>query len=61
VRIGAESFIGINVTLRDHITVGRRNVIGAAAVILADTKDDAVFAATSTPMSKIPSSRLRRI
>jgi sugar O-acyltransferase (sialic acid O-acetyltransferase NeuD family) len=61
VRIGAESFIGINVTLRDHITVGRRNVIGAAAVILADTKDDAVFAATATPMSKIPSSRLRRI
>jgi sugar O-acyltransferase (sialic acid O-acetyltransferase NeuD family) len=61
VRIGAECFIGINATLRDHISVGRRNVIGAGAVILADTRDDAVFAATATPMSSIPSNRLRRI
>jgi carbonic anhydrase/acetyltransferase-like protein (isoleucine patch superfamily) len=61
VRIGAECFIGINATLRDHISVGRRNVIGAGAVILADTRDDAVFAATATPMSPIPSNRLRRI
>lgn len=29
VRIGAESFVGVNATVRDHVTIGRRNVIGA--------------------------------
>jgi len=61
VRIGAESFVGINASIRDHVRVGRRNVIGAGATILADTPDEAVFASEGTPMSKVPSSRLRRI
>jgi sugar O-acyltransferase (sialic acid O-acetyltransferase NeuD family) len=61
VRVGAESFVGINATLRDHITVGRRNVIGAGAVIVADTADEAVFGATATDVSRVPSSRLRHI
>jgi sugar O-acyltransferase (sialic acid O-acetyltransferase NeuD family) len=61
VSVGAESFVGINALVRDHIRIGRRNVIGAGATILADTPDEAVFASAGTPMSKVPSSRLRRI
>lgn len=61
VRVGTESFVGINATIRDHVTIGKRNVIGAGTVILADTADEAVFAAAATPLAKVPSSRLRGI
>jgi sugar O-acyltransferase (sialic acid O-acetyltransferase NeuD family) len=61
VTVGAESFVGINATIRDHVRIGRRNVIGAGATILGDTADESVFATAGTPVSKVPSSRLRRI
>ncbi|MDB5451712.1 MAG: Acyltransferase [Caulobacteraceae bacterium] len=60
-RIGQGSFIGVNATLRDNITVGARNVIGAGALILADTPDNGVFMGQATEMSRVPSNRLRGI
>lgn len=33
-RIGQGSFVGVNVTIRDHVTVGRKCVPGASALIL---------------------------
>jgi sugar O-acyltransferase (sialic acid O-acetyltransferase NeuD family) len=42
-KIGDYSFLGVNATLRDGITIGRSNVIGAGALIMKDTEDEAVF------------------
>ncbi|HET9161519.1 MAG TPA: acetyltransferase [Caulobacteraceae bacterium] len=60
-RIGQGTFIGVNATLRDGISIGRHNVIGAAALILADTPDNGVFIGAATEMSRVPSNRLRGI
>lgn len=47
-KIGAYSFLGVNSTFRDGITVGESNVIGAGAVIMKDTKDHEVYAPQRT-------------
>lgn len=59
--VGDNTFIGVNATLRDHIQIGRFNVIGAAALILGDTEDNKVYMATATEASRVPSNRLRSI
>jgi sugar O-acyltransferase (sialic acid O-acetyltransferase NeuD family) len=61
VTVGEGTFLGVNATLRDGIKVGQRNVIGAGALILADTPDGGVFMGSATPLSKVPSHRLRSI
>lgn len=61
VTIGSHSFVGVNATIRDNVKIGSRNVLGAATLILADTPDEAVFIGNGTPISKVPSSRLRSI
>lgn len=61
VRIGSESFVGINVTIRDRVTVGKRCVLGAGAVVLADLPDESVVSPEATPISRVPSRRLRRL
>ena len=61
VHIGERTFIGVNVTISNNIRIGARNVIGAGALIVADTPDDAVYKEDATPISKVPSSRLRSI
>lgn len=43
VHIGAYTFIGVNATLRDSITVGKLNVIGAGALIMRSTQDHEVY------------------
>jgi sugar O-acyltransferase (sialic acid O-acetyltransferase NeuD family) len=47
-KIGAYCFLGVNSTLRDDITVGESNVIGAGAVIMTDTKNHQVYAPQRT-------------
>jgi sugar O-acyltransferase (sialic acid O-acetyltransferase NeuD family) len=61
VRIGAGSFVGVNVTIRDHVTVGRKCVLGAGALILEDCADEGVYAPRGTERAKVPSSRLRNL
>jgi sugar O-acyltransferase (sialic acid O-acetyltransferase NeuD family) len=61
VRIGAASFVGVNVTIRDHVQIGRRCVLGAGSLILSDAPDESVFSPGLTERSKVPSSRLRGI
>jgi acetyltransferase-like isoleucine patch superfamily enzyme len=51
----------VNVTIRDNIRIGARNVLGAGALILSDTPDNAVFMGQATEMSRVPSNRLRSI
>lgn len=61
VHIKRGTFIGVNATLRDHITVGEYCVVGAAAVLLGDAEDEAVFRATPTEPHHRKSSELRGI
>lgn len=42
-RIGEYTFIGVNATLRNDITVGKSNIIGAGCSILKSTGDNEVF------------------
>jgi sugar O-acyltransferase (sialic acid O-acetyltransferase NeuD family) len=51
VRIGAYSFLGVNATLRNGITIAPRTLIGAGAVIMADTADDGVH--VSRPATRL--------
>ncbi|MGK0256074.1 MAG: sugar O-acyltransferase (sialic acid O-acetyltransferase NeuD family) [Arcobacteraceae bacterium] len=55
------TFIGVNATLRDHIKIGKSNVIGAGALILSDTEDKKVYMEKETEVSRVPSNRLRGI
>lgn len=61
VRIGPRCFIGVNVTIRDKVTIGADCVIGAGALVLSDIPDGSVLSPGGTEISKVPSSRLRRI
>jgi sugar O-acyltransferase (sialic acid O-acetyltransferase NeuD family) len=58
-RVGESSFIGVNATLRDHITIGKENVIGAGSLILSNTEDKNVFMEKATEVSRVPSNRLK--
>jgi UDP-3-O-[3-hydroxymyristoyl] glucosamine N-acyltransferase len=59
--IGQGSFIGVNATLRDNISIGRQCVIGAGTLILASVPDFGVLIGEATPVSRVPSNRLRNI
>lgn len=59
VTIGDHCFIGVNATLRDGINVAPRTLIGAGALLLADTQPEQVFMSEATPVSRVPSSRVR--
>ena len=61
VRVGRRSFLGVNATLRNHITVGERCVIGAGALLLNDAEPEGVYMGTASERSRVPSSRLRGI
>jgi sugar O-acyltransferase (sialic acid O-acetyltransferase NeuD family) len=43
VRVGARSFIGVNATLRNSITIGAETLIGAGAIIMKDTQPKSVY------------------
>jgi sugar O-acyltransferase (sialic acid O-acetyltransferase NeuD family) len=61
VSIGDYSFVGVNATIRNNVTLGERCVIGAGSLILADVPAESVFGPEGTPVSKVPSSRLRHL
>jgi len=61
VRIGQGSFVGVNVTIRDHVTIGKKCVLGAGALVLEDQPDFSVIAPRGTERSPVPSTRLRNL
>jgi sugar O-acyltransferase (sialic acid O-acetyltransferase NeuD family) len=60
-RIGAGSFIGMNATIREHVTIGPGAIVGAGAVILKDVAEGAAHLIESTPPSRLPAARLKRL
>lgn len=43
VRVGTRSFLGVNATLRNSITLGEQTLIGAGAIIMKDTAPKSVY------------------
>ncbi len=43
VRVGSYSFLGVNATIRDDISIGEACVIDAGALIMKSTKDKEVY------------------
>jgi acetyltransferase-like isoleucine patch superfamily enzyme len=61
VSIKESCFLGVNATLRDHVTIGEKCIFGAGALILADAAAEGVFVGTATERSRVPSARVRNI
>ena len=59
--IGDYTFIGINATIAPFVQVGSHNLIGAAAVILRDTKDYEVYKGQRSVASRVSSLRIRNM
>jgi sugar O-acyltransferase (sialic acid O-acetyltransferase NeuD family) len=55
------TFIGVNATLRNNIRIATENVIGAGALILADTEPKGVYIGTPAEKHRVSSDRLKRI
>jgi sugar O-acyltransferase (sialic acid O-acetyltransferase NeuD family) len=58
VRIGPYCFIGVNVTLRDAITIAPRTLLGAGAIIMKDTIERGVYLPSRTPLFPKKSSEI---
>jgi len=54
-------FLGVNATIRDHITIARENVIGAGCLITRDTQPREVYVGDFSKPSKVPSNRLKNL
>ena len=54
-------FLGVNATIRDHVTIARENVIGAGCLITRDTQPREVYIGEASKPSKVPSNRLKKI
>lgn len=61
VRISDYTFVGLNATIGPHVTVAARNVIGAGALILRDTKEAEIYPGDPTVPTRAKSDRLRQI
>jgi sugar O-acyltransferase (sialic acid O-acetyltransferase NeuD family) len=55
VKIGEQTFIALNSTIRDNITIGERCIIGAGSLIMHDTGSDKVFLCKETKAQKMSS------
>ena len=51
VRVGSYSFVGVNATIRDGVTIAPECVIGAGALIMGDTRVGEVYSVRGTEPS----------
>lgn len=61
VDVGPYCFLGINSTIRDGIKIAQECVIGAGTVIMNDTKEKEVYAATKSKPLPITSDKLKHL
>lgn len=57
VTVGDCTFIGLGATVASFVNVGKSNLIGAGAVIHADTKDFEIYKGPHSKPSRVPSTR----
>jgi len=58
VTVGDGTFVGLNATVAPGLVIGAHNIIGAGALILANTGDDEVYRGHGSTRSTVPSGRL---
>jgi sugar O-acyltransferase (sialic acid O-acetyltransferase NeuD family) len=61
VTIGCYTFLGVNSTVRDGVNLAEKNVIGAGALVLKDTKENEVYPGRMTEVSKVPSYKIKKL
>ncbi len=61
VKIGNNCFIGVNATLRDHITLGEATMVGAGAILIKDTLPKQVYRAPRSECMAITSDEIKKI
>jgi sugar O-acyltransferase (sialic acid O-acetyltransferase NeuD family) len=61
VSIEDQCFIGVNATIRDHISIGVGTIIGAGALVMKDTDPFSVYAPVSTQPRISTSKEIRKI
>lgn len=61
VRVGSQSFLGVNSTLRDSISIGKKTVVGAGALVLKDVPEGSVIPGNKSTPIVGKSSQLRKI
>ena len=62
VRVGRNSFIGVNSTVVDHIEIAPFTLLGAGCLVQQSTEAEGVYAPVATiEKRKVPSTRLRNI
>jgi len=59
--VGDYSFIGISATIGPFVQVGKRNLIGAGAMILEDTADNAIYRSPRSVASAATTLRARKL
>lgn len=55
------SFIGVNASIRDHVVIGEKSIIGAGALIMKNVDPEGVYIPARTEPKALKSSRLKRI
>jgi len=58
VRVGPYCFIGVNVTLRNSITIAPRTLLGAGAIVMKDTVENGVYLPQRTELFHKKSSEI---
>jgi sugar O-acyltransferase (sialic acid O-acetyltransferase NeuD family) len=53
-RVGERGFLGLHSTVRDRVTVAERCIVGAGAVVVADTEPDGVYLGTPARRQAAP-------
>ncbi len=60
-RIGESSFIGVNATIANNVTVGRDNWIGPGVVISKDTQPDSLYGPPPAEPSRVTATRFFKV
>jgi sugar O-acyltransferase (sialic acid O-acetyltransferase NeuD family) len=58
VRVGAYSFLGVNATLRNSITIAPRTLVGAGASVMGDTTEGGVYVSRPAQRLSEPSDQV---
>ena len=59
VHVGAYCFLGVNSTIRNAVTIAPETLVGAGAVIMADTKPKSVYVPERTAVFPRPSDKVK--
>ena len=61
VLVEEQCFLGVNSTIRDHLKIGKKSVIGAGSLILSDVEPNSVYKGHETKPIPISSLKLSKI